>query len=224
MSQFLINENMKMPAEAVAITGGSILGLLLGGTAECRCTSRLIGSFRPSVRRNAKPRWSWSPVRRESCRRVGPATAERRPIVCIVDDSRDLWSSDTSFSDIAEPASPGSCMVDTIRGAALAAPRVHVPLQRAPLQGAWEALRASGSAKRSSANRVEMREMWRVAASQPCLLPFVRYYPTGPNRASHGKGGEHARYCSSGRLELRKMRRGARCQPRLLSLVRGASA
>ena len=54
MSQFLINENMKMPAEAVAITGGSILGLLLGGTAECRCTSRLIGSFRPSVRRNAK--------------------------------------------------------------------------------------------------------------------------------------------------------------------------
>src|ERR1039458_3128274 len=69
MSQFLINENMKMPAEAVAITGGSILGLLLGGTAECRCTSRLIGSFRPSVRRNAKPRWSWSPVRRESCRR-----------------------------------------------------------------------------------------------------------------------------------------------------------
>ena len=75
-----------MPAEAVAITGGSILGLLLGGTAECRCTSRLIGSFRPSVRRNAKPRWSWSPVRRESCRRVGPATAERRPIVCIVDD------------------------------------------------------------------------------------------------------------------------------------------
>src|ERR1039457_4771711 len=86
MSQFLINENMKMPAEAVAITGGSILGLLLGGTAECRCTSRLIGSFRPSVRRNAKPRWSWSPVRRESCRRVGPATAERRPIVCIVDD------------------------------------------------------------------------------------------------------------------------------------------
>jgi len=29
MSQFLINENMKMPAEAVAITGGSILGLLL---------------------------------------------------------------------------------------------------------------------------------------------------------------------------------------------------
>ena len=43
-----------MPAEAVAITGGSILGLLLGGTAECRCTSRLIGSFRPSVRRNAK--------------------------------------------------------------------------------------------------------------------------------------------------------------------------
>jgi hypothetical protein len=135
-----------MPAEAVAITGGSILGLLLGGTAECRCTSRLIGSFRPSVRRNAKPRWSWSPVRRESCRRVGPATAERRPIVCIVDDSRDLWSSDTSFSDIAEPASPGSCMVDTIRGAALAAPRVHVPLQRAPLQGAWEALRAPHAA------------------------------------------------------------------------------
>src|ERR1039457_6470219 len=86
MSQFLINENMKMPAEAVAITGGSILGLLLGGTAECRCTSRLIGSFRPSVRRNAKPRGSWSPVRRERCRRVGPATAERRPIVCIVDD------------------------------------------------------------------------------------------------------------------------------------------
>src|ERR1022692_349840 len=76
MSQFLINENMKMPAEAVAITGGSILGLLLGGTAECRCTSRLIGSFRPSVRRNAKPRWSWSPVRRESCRRVGPAGAK----------------------------------------------------------------------------------------------------------------------------------------------------
>src|ERR1022692_211865 len=92
MSQFLINENMKMPAEAVAITGGSILGLLLGGTAECRCTSRLIGSFRPSVRRNAKPRWSWSPVRRESCRRVGPATAERRPIACIVDDRGIFWS------------------------------------------------------------------------------------------------------------------------------------
>src|ERR1035437_1576039 len=34
----------------------------------------------------SSPRWPWSSVRCEGCRRVGPATAERRPIVCIVDD------------------------------------------------------------------------------------------------------------------------------------------
>src|ERR1022692_4479896 len=156
MSQFLINENMKMPAEAVAITGGSILGLLLGGTAECRCTSRLIGSFRPSVRRNAKPRWSWSPVRRESCRRVGPATAERRPIVCIVDD-RGIFGPVILHFRILRTGFAWELHGGHHQGAALARLHAHA------LFLSWQLVHCSGGSLPQT--------LWRLASTRRCTSP-----------------------------------------------------
>ena len=52
-SQFLINEKMTMPADAVAITGGSISVCSLTARRNSGAPSGLIGSFHPSMRQNA---------------------------------------------------------------------------------------------------------------------------------------------------------------------------
>jgi hypothetical protein len=50
-SQFLINEKMTMPADAVAITGGSISVCSLTAQLNSDAPSSLIGSFPPSMRK-----------------------------------------------------------------------------------------------------------------------------------------------------------------------------
>lgn len=49
-SQFLSKENMKIPADAVAITGGSIWACSLVAPPNADAPPGLIGSFQPDVR------------------------------------------------------------------------------------------------------------------------------------------------------------------------------
>jgi hypothetical protein len=52
-SQFLINEKMTMPADAVAITGGSISVCSLTAQRNSRCAFKPYRQFHPSMRQNA---------------------------------------------------------------------------------------------------------------------------------------------------------------------------
>jgi hypothetical protein len=97
-SQFLSNENMKIPADAVAITGGSIWACSLVARPNADAPPGLIGSFQPDVRQKIPiPKHStanspYSPYRLTGtlrpdapCRRPKP-----RGIVSSISTSKEL--------------------------------------------------------------------------------------------------------------------------------------